>query len=136
MFRQRDFSRRAFRAYSHPPRHGQIGQPASLVYEFAWNKVYKLEGAADESDRVARACQQISLHLTVQGERIMNRRYSIAVIASLVLFARSSRSQSSGPLISVFKTPTCSCCGKWVEHLRASGFKVKVQDVDSTAAYR
>lgn len=66
----------------------------------------------------------------------MNRRYSIALIASLVLFARSSRAQSSGPLISVFKTPTCSCCGNWVEHLKANGFAVKVQDVDSTAAYR
>jgi hypothetical protein len=65
----------------------------------------------------------------------MSRRYSIALIASLVLFARSSRAQSSRPLISVFKTPTCSCCGNWVEHLKANGFAVKVQEVDSTAAY-
>ena len=50
----------------------------------------------------------------------MNRRDSLALIASLVLFVKSSRSQSSGPLILVFKTPTCSCCGKWVEHLKAS----------------
>ena len=65
----------------------------------------------------------------------MNRRNSLALIASLVLFAKSSRSQSTGPLISVFKTPTCSCCGKWVEHLKANGFTVKVQEVNNTAAY-
>jgi len=66
----------------------------------------------------------------------MNRRNSLAVIGSFALFAISSRSQSSGPLISVFKTPTCSCCGKWVEHLKASGFTVKVREVNSTAAYQ
>jgi len=66
----------------------------------------------------------------------LNRRNSIAMISGLVLFALSSRSQSSAPLISVFKTPTCSCCGKWVEHLKKSGFTVKVQEVNSTAAYQ
>ena len=24
--------------------------------------------------------------------------------------------------IAVYKTPTCGCCGKWVDHLRAHGF--------------
>lgn len=36
--------------------------------------------------------------------------------------------------MTVFKTRTCGCCGKWVEHLRAAGFAVKVQEVESTAA--
>jgi hypothetical protein len=66
----------------------------------------------------------------------MNRRNSFTMMAGLVFLAISSRSQSSGPLISVFKTPTCSCCGKWVEHLKASGFTVKVREVNSTAAYQ
>src|SRR6266851_1823219 len=80
-------------------------------------------------------CLRIALRPDMRGEQIMNRRNSLALIASLVLFAKSSRSQSPGPLISVFKTPTCSCCGKWVEHLKANGFTVKVQEVNSTAAY-
>jgi hypothetical protein len=66
----------------------------------------------------------------------MNRRDIFAVIACLGLFAVSSRSQSSQQSVLVFKTPTCSCCGKWVEHLKANGFDVKVQEVDNTAAYR
>lgn len=30
----------------------------------------------------------------------------------------------------VHKTPTCGCCGDWVEHLRESGFDVTVRDLD------
>jgi hypothetical protein len=28
------------------------------------------------------------------------------------------------PAMKVYLTPTCGCCGKWVEHLEAAGFKV------------
>ena len=38
--------------------------------------------------------------------------------------------------MTVYKTRTCGCCGKWVEHLRANGFDVTVNDVPSTAEYR
>ena len=64
----------------------------------------------------------------------MKFRNTIATIGAVVLFAISLPSQSPGPLVTVFKTPTCSCCGKWVEHLRTNGFTVKVQEVNSTAA--
>jgi hypothetical protein len=64
----------------------------------------------------------------------VKRRNTLAAIASLILLAISSPSQS-GPLVTVFKTPTCACCGKWVEHLRANGFAVKVQEVNDTAGY-
>jgi len=30
----------------------------------------------------------------------------------------------AGPAVTVNLTPTCGCCGKWVEHLKAAGFKV------------
>lgn len=32
------------------------------------------------------------------------------------------------PPIKVFKSPTCTCCTGWVEHLRAAGFTVDVTD--------
>jgi hypothetical protein len=38
--------------------------------------------------------------------------------------------------ITVYKTPTCGCCGIWVAHLRDNGFRVRVTDVDSTADYQ
>ena len=31
--------------------------------------------------------------------------------------------------LTVWKTPTCGCCSKWVEHMRAAGFTPKVTDL-------
>ncbi|MBI4540587.1 MAG: DUF411 domain-containing protein [Gemmatimonadetes bacterium] len=31
-------------------------------------------------------------------------------------------------VVTVFKSPACGCCGKWVEHVRANGFRVLVRD--------
>lgn len=40
------------------------------------------------------------------------------------------------PTITVYKTPTCGCCGKWLDHLRANGFKVVAHDVNDTGVIR
>ena len=32
------------------------------------------------------------------------------------------------PLITVYKSPTCGCCEKWITHLRKQGFDVSSQD--------
>ena len=29
----------------------------------------------------------------------------------------------------VYKTPTCGCCSKWVDHMRQAGFKLTVTDM-------
>lgn len=34
------------------------------------------------------------------------------------------------PTMVVHKSPTCGCCGLWVEHMREAGFTVEVQDHD------
>ena len=44
--------------------------------------------------------------------------------------------QAAPPEVNVYKTRTCGCCSKWVDHLKANGFTVNVQDVPSTAEYR
>src|SRR5688572_24286847 len=36
----------------------------------------------------------------------------------------------------VYKTPTCGCCKKWVEHLEKSGYKVTAHDVADVAPYK
>jgi hypothetical protein len=43
---------------------------------------------------------------------------------------------AAAPTMTVYKTPTCGCCSKWVEHMKANGFQVIVHDVPSTASYR
>lgn len=46
--------------------------------------------------------------------------------------AKPGRAQATPalPTITVHKTPTCGCCGLWVQHLRDSGMNVVVHDHD------
>ena len=37
---------------------------------------------------------------------------------------------SAKPQMTVYKSSTCGCCSKWVEHMQANGFEVKAIDVD------
>jgi len=38
--------------------------------------------------------------------------------------------QATKPQMTVYKSSTCGCCSKWVEHMQANGFDVKAIDVD------
>ena len=40
------------------------------------------------------------------------------------------------PTVVVTKSPTCGCCGKWIEHLRAAGFPVEVHDTHALHAFK
>jgi hypothetical protein len=70
----------------------------------------------------------------------MNRRRffkSAAALAALsALPALPALAEPGGPEVHVFKSPSCGCCGSWVEHMRAAGFTVKLTEVDDTAAAR
>ncbi len=58
---------------------------------------------------------------------IMNRLLaSVAVLAFALL---SSPAPAEPAEIHVYKSPTCGCCTKWIDHLRANGFSVRATDV-------
>ena len=63
----------------------------------------------------------------------MNKKYLLlaflvgALVTCGVLIARTS---SAGEVVTVYKSPTCGCCAKWVDHLKANGFRVKVVDLN------
>jgi hypothetical protein len=62
----------------------------------------------------------------------------LGVMAStlVVTGARVLAAQADQPEILVYKTPTCGCCGLWVAHLRAAGFKVRTTDLEDLAPIR
>lgn len=61
----------------------------------------------------------------------------VAGVLSAVVFVQlSSVAAQQKPMVSVFKSPACGCCGKWVDHMKANGFDVKVQDVDDISAVK
>jgi len=64
----------------------------------------------------------------------MRRRLPIAgLLASLLWMAplASAQETAPAPLVKVWKTPTCGCCGKWVRHMEAAGFRIESTDVDN-----
>ena len=36
----------------------------------------------------------------------------------------------------VYKSPTCGCCGDWVDRMTEYGFEVQVEDVDNLSAIK
>jgi hypothetical protein len=62
---------------------------------------------------------------------------SMAVTASvgilLGIVAVASAQRPAPPAMEVYKSPTCGCCSKWVEHVRQAGFTVKVTELDDQA---
>jgi len=59
----------------------------------------------------------------------------LALVAVVALGAAANRPApalqgAASSVITVYKSPTCGCCGAWVDYLRANGFEVKTVDLD------
>lgn len=60
----------------------------------------------------------------------------LALVAGFIVFrggAPETTTPDPLPAVTVYKSPTCGCCTKWVEHLQASGFEVKMVDMPNVA---
>lgn len=40
------------------------------------------------------------------------------------------------PAIAVYKDPSCGCCGKWVDHMKANGFAASVTETGDMATIK
>lgn len=56
-----------------------------------------------------------------------------AVLVALVggAFWWTSAPTTADAKMTVYKSATCGCCSKWVDHLRANGFEVETHDTDT-----
>lgn len=66
----------------------------------------------------------------------MNNIISRSIAVALFVLSFMLPVQAAGTAIEVFKSPSCGCCGKWVEHLQKNGFAVTVREVDDLTAQR
>ena len=55
---------------------------------------------------------------------------AIAIAALALIGAVAAQQKPAGPLVEVFKSPTCGCCSQWVEHMRKAGFTVRTTDMN------
>lgn len=51
-------------------------------------------------------------------------------------FATSALAASEAPIVDVYKSPSCGCCGKWVDHMRANGFTVRSHDTNDVVQHK
>lgn len=59
--------------------------------------------------------------------------------ASLLVIGALTRplwATAGAPVIDVYKSPACGCCGKWEDHLKANGFKVRSHDTHDVASHK
>jgi len=67
--------------------------------------------------------------------------FGLAIVMSLALspaLHSAALAQAAMPAneLTVYKSPYCGCCGKWVDYMRGHGFSVKVHDLDDLSAIK
>jgi hypothetical protein len=61
--------------------------------------------------------------------KLVQREFALALLIA-------AGAKAATPEMTVFKNKTCGCCGKWVEHVRLHGFKVTVDEAQTSAGYQ
>lgn len=60
------------------------------------------------------------------------KAFALGIVLALVglgAYTWWGRTQAAAalPTVTVYQSPTCGCCSKWVDHLRANGFEVTAE---------
>lgn len=64
----------------------------------------------------------------------LTRRSVLTLVSMASLAPALPALAQSRPLVTVYKDPSCGCCGAWVKHIAAAGFPTAVQETaDMTA---
>src|SRR5919206_3027011 len=65
----------------------------------------------------------------LDGRRLLAQFAQVSSSSSTVTPA-GGRTLTGSPTLTIYKSPTCGCCAKWVDHVRAAGFTAVVHDED------
>ena len=60
----------------------------------------------------------------------------LRIALTLALLSTTTAFAQGAPKVEVFKSPSCGCCGAWVDHMRQNGFQVSTHDVSDVPAER
>lgn len=61
---------------------------------------------------------------------------AIRAAVLFVLLTPAAWAAGALPAVKVYKSPTCGCCGKWVEHMKANGFKVVTHEMNDVTPHK
>lgn len=70
------------------------------------------------------------MHL--KSRKVAAAAFGAALLAGGALFGGAvlGGPALAGPVVEVWKAASCGCCAGWVKHMQASGFDVKVREVE------
>jgi len=66
----------------------------------------------------------------------MRRSVHHSLLACAVSLLALVHCAESKVAVTVYKSPTCGCCVKWIDHLEGHGFTVEARDVRDTRALK
>ena len=66
----------------------------------------------------------------------LSRRSLLIVSVSALAAAGCAQTARSSSDLAVYKSPTCGCCGAWVEHMTGAGFQARVIEVADPGSIR
>ena len=65
-----------------------------------------------------------------------HKRLSLALVAVPCAIFLWACTRADASHVEVYKSATCRCCSKWIDHLRAAGFLVKATDMTDMKAVK
>ena len=68
--------------------------------------------------------------------RLMVPAFAVTLLIGASVWIFSPTASAAGTPITVYKSPSCTCCAKWVDHLRENGFAVDVRNARDLARIR
>lgn len=78
----------------------------------------------------------LGYHLSSRADSTTEPAAQAAAAASAAPAATTAAAPAAAIAITVYKSPTCGCCGDWVKHLEQNGFAVAVHDVDDVDPFK
>jgi hypothetical protein len=86
--------------------------------------------------------QTKELHMTKNnltmklGHLPVSRRHALVLLAAAPLGAGLPAAADTLPEVMVHRDPSCGCCGAWVEHLKRTGFPVRIAETGNLNAVK
>jgi hypothetical protein len=67
----------------------------------------------------------------ITGIGVLSLLIAVVVGADTLMKSKLATDESATDAMIVFKSPTCGCCSKWIDHVEDNGFHTEAQDVSS-----
>ncbi len=75
----------------------------------------------------------------INRRRLTARLFAMGLMSAIALLfclVTPSPALAAGADLTVYRSPTCSCCGQWIDHMQSAGFQVQDIVTDDMATIK